>query len=168
MTAGPALGSPSDVAPLVGRVPSQLGIVVEDLQDAMAELGRLLGCEWAILRDGTKLVPYRTETGVRELPVKAAETLTGPPYVELLEAIEGTIWEPRGSSYLHHVAYEVEDLEAVSSELERQGYQLVLTQAGSGRLQTMACYRSPDGVLFEIVDAAAVAQRRAPQGRAQP
>ena len=92
--------------------------------------------------------------------MRAAETLTGPPYVELLQAIEGSTWEPRGVSYLHHVAYEVEDLEAVGTELERQGYQLVLTQVGPTRLQTLALYRAPAGGLFEIVDAVAVAGRR--------
>ena len=37
MAADPRSCAPSDVAPLLGRVPTQLGIVVED-PDAMAEL----------------------------------------------------------------------------------------------------------------------------------
>lgn len=150
----------SAAAPLLGAVPSQLGIVVDDLDAAMDEFGRLFGYEWAVLRDGTTLAPYRTESGVVELPLRVAETLTGPPYLELLQAIEGTVWEPRGASYLHHVAYEVEGLEATGRELERQGYELVLTQVGTASLVTFGLFRTPDGLLIEIVDAAVIAGRR--------
>jgi catechol 2,3-dioxygenase-like lactoylglutathione lyase family enzyme len=147
-------------APLTGRTPSQLGIVVDDLDAALEELGGTLGDGWAILRDGASLVPYRTADGVQEYPMRVVEGLAGPPYVELIQAIEGSTWAPRGGSYLHHVAYEVEDLEATCSELERQGYELVLTQAGEARLQTFGLYRAPTGLLFEIVDAAVVGGRR--------
>ena len=156
--------APATTAPLVGVTPSQLGMVVENLDVAMDELGRLLGCEWQVLRDGRALIPYRTRGGVRELPVRGAESLNGPPYLELLQAIPGTVWEPRGVSYLHHMAYEVPDLEAAAVEVERQGFELVLTQVGPGRLQTFALYQAPHGGLFEIVDGAAVAGRRRREG----
>jgi Glyoxalase/Bleomycin resistance protein/Dioxygenase superfamily len=158
------MGATVSPPPLLGVVPTQLGMVVEDLDAGIAELTPLLGCDWQIIRDGETLVPYRTPTGVRELPVRGAETLTGPPYLELLQAIPGSVWEPRGTSYLHHVAYEVPDLPVAADEVERMGYQLLLTQVGPERLHGFGLYRAPSGGLYEIVDAAAIARRRAGKG----
>jgi catechol 2,3-dioxygenase-like lactoylglutathione lyase family enzyme len=152
----------ADPAPLTGRVPSQLGIVVADIEAAKRTFGQLLGCGWATLRDGRAPVPYRGADGTVEgFHLKVAESLQGPPYLELLEAIEASVWEPAGDSYLHHVAYEVEDLEAAGAELERQGYRLLLTQPSEEtRLKTFGLYRRGDGIRVEVVDAAVIGARR--------
>jgi hypothetical protein len=80
--------------------PDHVGIVVEDLDAAIAELRSLAGLRF--------VEPQVVPVGPWRLRVAFARS--GPPYLELIEAQAGTPWET--SAALDHLAWFSDDLEA--------------------------------------------------------
>lgn len=89
----------------------QVGIVVPDLQAAMAEIGASHGVTWS--------GPVERDLGRWILSVSFART--PPPYIELIEALPGSVWSAEGGAHIHHLGYWSEDMDADSARLEALG-----------------------------------------------
>jgi Glyoxalase/Bleomycin resistance protein/Dioxygenase superfamily len=95
-----------------------VGMVVDDLDAAMAELSELFGYTWC--------PPMAVETPVRlpggdiKLDLRFAYTAT-TPRVEVVRSVPGTPWVPADSG-LHHVGYWSDDLAADGARLVAWGY----------------------------------------------
>src|ERR687886_1454005 len=101
-----------------------LGVAVEDLDEALATYERLFGAE----------LEHRAT--VPEQGVEAAAVRVGDGRVELLEPLAedtpvGRFLAKRGPG-MHHVAYEVDDLQASLDELSRAGADLIDEQPRAG------------------------------------
>jgi hypothetical protein len=70
-----------------------VGIVVEDLGAAQAELSSLAGYVWGTEMAAT--VEVRLATGTAELFMRLVYSVS-LPRVELVQRIPGTMWEPAG------------------------------------------------------------------------
>jgi hypothetical protein len=57
----------------------------------------------------------------REVTFNYAYSRTGPPYLELMTAIPGTVWQP-GQVAAKHIGYWVDDLETAARAFARRGY----------------------------------------------
>jgi methylmalonyl-CoA/ethylmalonyl-CoA epimerase len=123
-----------------------LGVVVEDLETALATYERLFGAE-----------VEHTAT-VEDQGVRAASLRIGSGRVELLEPLGkdtpvGRFLAKRGPG-MHHVAYEVTDLGAALEELARAGAELIDEQPRPGLFGLQVAFVHPDsvhGVLSEVV-----------------
>ena len=123
-----------------------LGVVVEDLDEAVATYERLFG---AALE--------RRET-VPEQGVEAASLRIGSDRVELLASLGedtpiGKFLAKRGPG-MHHVAYEVDDVGAAIDELAAEGAELIDDAPRRGLFGLEVAFVHPDavhGVLAEIV-----------------
>lgn len=123
-----------------------LGLAVEDLDAALATYERLFGAE----------VEHRAT--VEDQGVRAASLRIGDGRVELLEPLAedtpvGRFLAKRGPG-MHHVAYEVSDLEATLRELARAGAELIDEQPRAGLFGLEVAFVHPDsvhGVLSEVV-----------------
>ena len=123
-----------------------LGVAVEDLDAAVATYERLFGAH----------VEHR-ET-VSEQGVEAASLRIGSDRVELLAALSddtpvGKFLAKRGPG-MHHVAYEVEDVNVALGELAAEGAELIDAQPRRGLFGLEVAFVHPDavhGVLAEIV-----------------
>jgi methylmalonyl-CoA/ethylmalonyl-CoA epimerase len=123
-----------------------LGVAVEDLDEALETYSRLFGAE----------VEHRAR--VEEQGVDAAAVLVGAGRVELLASTGadtpvGRFLEKRGPG-MHHVAYEVSDIEAALDSLTREGAQLVDERPREGLFGLQVAFVHPDsvhGVLVEVV-----------------
>ena len=123
-----------------------LGLAVEDLDAALATYERLFGAE----------VEHRAT--VEDQGVRAASLRIGDGRVELLEPLAedtpvGRFLAKRGPG-MHHVAYEVSDLEATLRELARAGAELIDEQPRAGLFGLEVAFVHPDsvhGVLAEVV-----------------
>ena len=93
-----------------------VGVVVPDLEAAMAELGPAIGADWS--------GPLEREVG--EWVVRATFAQTAPPYVELIEAVPGSVWEATPGAPIHHMSYWSDDLDADGVRLEAAGMALEL------------------------------------------
>jgi methylmalonyl-CoA/ethylmalonyl-CoA epimerase len=123
-----------------------LGVAVEDLDEAVTTYERIFGAQ----------LEHR-ET-VPEQGVEAASLRVGEGRVELLaslgeESPVGKFLTKRGPG-MHHVAYEVADVQAAIDELASEGVELVDERPRQGLFGLEVAFLHPDavhGVLAEVV-----------------
>jgi methylmalonyl-CoA/ethylmalonyl-CoA epimerase len=123
-----------------------VAVAVDDLDEAIEVYGRLFGAE----------LEYRDT--VSEQGVEAAAVLVGESRIELLAATEadspvGRFLARRGPG-MHHVAYEVDDLEAQIARLDAEGVELVDREPRRGLYGMQVAFVHPSsvgGVLSELV-----------------
>ncbi len=106
------------------------GIVVLNLDEAMAEWGAAHGTEWAPVTHREFMV--RQPNGVVRADFHFTYTVAGPPHIELITAAPGTVWDPSTSGGIHHLGYWSHDLVADAQRFADAGY------------QCLASYDNPD------------------------
>ncbi len=122
-----------------------LGIAVANLAEARALYSRLLGTE-----------PYKQET-VDDQGVTTLFYQSGESKIELLEPTHADSpiarhLERRGAG-IHHVAFEVSDIEAEMARLRAEGFQLLSDEPSIGADNKLVCFvhpKSAGGVLVEL------------------
>jgi methylmalonyl-CoA/ethylmalonyl-CoA epimerase len=123
-----------------------LGVAVDNLDEALDTYTRLFGAEL----EHRAIVP--------EQGVEAAAVLVGDSRVELLaptgaDTPVGKFLAKRGPG-MHHVAYEVDDVQAALSSLTTEGVELIDATPREGLFGLEVAFIHPDsvhGVLAEVV-----------------
>jgi len=123
-----------------------VAVAVRDLDEAIETYGRLFGAE----------LEHRDT--IAEQGVEAAAVRVGDSRIELLAATGddtpvGRFLARRGPG-MHHVAYEVDDLDAELAELGALGVELIDHEPRRGLYGTQVAFVHPDaadGVLAELV-----------------
>ena len=123
-----------------------LGVAVHDLDEAVDTYARLFGGE----------VEHRAQ--VSDQGVEAAAMLVGDGRIELLaplgdETPVGKFLAKRGPG-MHHVAYEVDDVQAELDRLSAAGAELIDAEPRQGLFGLQVAFVHPDavhGVLTEVV-----------------
>jgi Glyoxalase/Bleomycin resistance protein/Dioxygenase superfamily len=125
-----------------------IGIVVEDLDAALAEFEDVFGYEWCpvfatetpvVLAEGEKMLDLRFVYSKTE------------PRVELIQARPGTPWVPAADSGIHHAGYWSEDMAVDGRKLEASGYVEEARGVLPDGTSIWAYYRSPRGLRIELV-----------------
>ena len=122
-----------------------IGIAVRTLADSVPVFEKLLNSQC-----------YKTEK-VESEKVNTAFLKTGDTKIQLLESINenGVISkfiEKKGEG-LHHIAFEVENIEAEMKRLKNEGFILLNDQAKKGADNKLVCFlhpKSANGVLIEL------------------
>jgi len=122
-----------------------LGIAVNDLAQANIQFEELLG-----------MAPYKEEI-IESEGVTTSFFKVGDTKVELLEATDkdspiAKFINKRGEG-LHHVAFEVEDIQKEIGRLRNQGYRLINESPKPGADNKLVCFLHPkdsNGVLVEL------------------
>ncbi|MGP8216557.1 MAG: methylmalonyl-CoA epimerase [Bacteroidia bacterium] len=122
-----------------------IGIAVKNIDSANAIYESLLGIQ-----------SYKTEQVALE-NVTTSFFLAGETKIELLEATsnESPIYkfiENRGEG-LHHIAFEVDNIEAEMEHLKKQGFTLLSDKPKRGADNKLICFvhpKSANGVLIEL------------------
>lgn len=132
--------------------PFHVGMVVKDLESSMAQLGGLLGIQWAIVQNAE--YAYRAVDG--DVPTRHRYTYsTGQaPHLELIEGEIGSLWEPTTDLDLHHLGYWVDDLPASSARLDEAGCPPVATLGRALDAPKIFTYHRPHNseLWIELVD----------------
>jgi methylmalonyl-CoA/ethylmalonyl-CoA epimerase len=123
-----------------------LGVAVEDVDEAVATYERLFAAE----------VEHRAR--VDEQGVDAAAVLVGSGRIELLSPLAddtpvGKFLAKHGPG-MHHVAYEVDDIDAMLAELAESGAELIDAEPRHGMFGLQVAFVHPEavhGVLTEVV-----------------
>jgi methylmalonyl-CoA/ethylmalonyl-CoA epimerase len=123
-----------------------IAMAVHDLDEAIETYGRLFGAE------------LEHRDAVSEQGVEAAAMRVGKSRIELLSAIGddtpvGRFLARRGPG-MHHVAYEVDDIEAELAALDERGFELIDHEPRWGLYGMQVAFIHPDaadGVLAELV-----------------
>jgi methylmalonyl-CoA/ethylmalonyl-CoA epimerase len=136
---------------VLGRI-DHIGVATDDLDGAVA------------LYEGTLGMPVAHRETVESQGVEAVLLDVGEGHVELLRPLApdtpiGKYLERKGPG-LHHVAYAVDDIEAVLGSLKEAGIELIDSEPRTGIRDSRVAFvhpRSTGGVLTEIVEPAETA-----------
>jgi hypothetical protein len=128
------------------------GIVVPDLDAAMARLSALAGYRW--INPLSYTLPFRTTAGTSELTSTVVYSVQAP-HIELLHEVPGTPWTAAPGNSVHHLGYYTDNLTDTAKALEDNGFTFEMTAAVSGSdLALFAYYIDVFGTRIEIVDRA--------------
>src|SRR5215207_6404255 len=83
--------------------------VVEDLDEAMRDLGAIFEVEWAE-KAHREMRSVDPDHGTVDNDFWITYSVTGPPHIELIEGRVGTLWDPSAGAHLHHVGLWARDL----------------------------------------------------------
>ena len=131
---------------MLGRI-DHIGVATEDLDGAIA------------LYEGTMGMPVAHRETVESQGVEAVLLDVGEGHVELLRPLGpdtavGRYLERKGPG-LHHVAYAVDDIDAVLSKLKAAGIELIDSEPRVGIRDSRVAFvhpKSTGGVLTELVE----------------
>jgi hypothetical protein len=139
----------TDRSPLLHDDLFHTGIVVDDLEAAKLEFGRLFAVTWL---EGGGRVAMQTAEGRSTVETRYAVSAEGPHHLELVQSVPGTLYTANGSQRAHHVGYWVDDVAAVSQALSASGLtNVVLISFGGDRPPITAYHEAGDGFWIEIV-----------------
>jgi Glyoxalase/Bleomycin resistance protein/Dioxygenase superfamily len=128
------------------------GIVVPDLEAAMARLSALAGYRW--ITPLTYTLPFRTANGSRELTSTFVYSLQSP-HLELIQQVPGSPWIAAPGNSVHHLGYFTDDLAETAGMLEADGFTFEATaDISPPDLALFAYYIDAFGTRIEIVDRA--------------
>jgi hypothetical protein len=128
------------------------GIVVPDLDAAMARLSALAGYRWITPLSYT--LPFRTVTETHELTSSIVYSVQSP-HIELLQEVPGTPWTAAPGNSVHHLGYFTDNLVDTARTLEDNGFTFEMTADVPGsELALFAYYTDAFGTRIEIVDRA--------------
>ena len=143
-----------------------IGIIVPEIEAGMAEIGKRFGVTWPRPPSAGE-VSVRTEAGTAAASVVTVYTAEGPPYLELLQGVPGTVWEAGPGSRIHHIGAFVDDLDDEVARLTAEGAQLEATLDLQGGLLAVAYMNSDLGVRLELLPSTMrenIIRRTAPEG----
>ena len=125
--------------------PEHIGIAVKDLSISIPLFEKLLNSQC-----------YKTET-VESEQVNTAFFKTGETKIELLESAsaDGVIsrFVDKKGEGIHHIAFEVADIEAEMKRLQGEGFVLLNEKPKEGADNKLVCFLHPkgtNGVLVEL------------------
>lgn len=125
------------------------GFVVDDLDAAQDEAGKLLGVTWLT---GGGTVEITTPDGSGVFQTRYALSAEGPHHVELVQSVAGTLYVTAGPAAAHHLGYWVDDVAQASAELQEAGLAMAASVGAPGGRRPMAAYhRTTAGLYIEIV-----------------
>ncbi len=131
------------------------GIVVPDLDAAMARLSALAGYRW--INPLSYTLPFRTASGTGEFTSTFVYSLQSP-HLELIAQVPGSPWQAAPGNSIHHLGYFTDNLAETGEALQRNGFTFEATAGMSGRseseLSLFAYYVDAFGTRIEIVDRA--------------
>lgn len=128
------------------------GVVVQDIEASMQDLGARLQLTWAPLQRREQLVRTGDGEPVAE-HIAFTYSVQGTPHLELIESEEQRMWVPCPSGQLHHLGVFAEDVPAESARLAEQGARLEFGGGHSGTPAGFAYHLLPGGLRLEIVEA---------------
>jgi hypothetical protein len=128
------------------------GIVVPDVEAAMARMSEVAGYRWT--KPLSRELPIRMADGERVLTLRYAYSLDAP-HIELIQEVPGTPWTATAHAAAHHLGYFCDDLPATSNGLEAAGFALEACAVTDGDAPSVFAYHlAPTGERIEIVDRA--------------
>jgi catechol 2,3-dioxygenase-like lactoylglutathione lyase family enzyme len=132
------------------------GIIVPDLEAAMARLSALAGYRW--ITPVSYTLPFRTTAGTHEITSTFVYSLQAP-HVELIQEVPGTAWSAAPGNAIHHLGYWTDSLAESAKMLEDNGFSFEATAGTAGPssgadLALFAYYVDAAGTRIEIVDRA--------------
>lgn len=123
---------------------THVALVVPDLEDAMRNYSTTLGSTWT--EPWTGEIPILAAGSVAAPTVTFTYSRQGPPHLELIQAVPGTVWQPGAG--IHHVGMWVDDVTNAAASVAQHGFVIEAAAADS----SWTYVRSADGLRLELVN----------------
>jgi hypothetical protein len=134
--------------------PFHVGVATRRIEDGMAAVSAVFGCEWSAIREGAE-PGLASPAGPVDWQSRVAHSKQGPLRIELLQGTPGSIWDTDAVAALHHVAFWSYDVGADAERLERGDWSIDITfYDDNGRPFSFAYLSKPDTTRIELVDVA--------------
>lgn len=130
------------------------GVLVDDLECAMRDLGGWLGLSWTPIQEVPLVL--RTATGDEQVDLRFVFSTGSPPYLELLQAQPTGYYAASQGEHIHHVGRWVPDLAVASRELEAAGFPLEAAGVDAdGNTPSLFCFhKGAHGLRIELAGGA--------------
>jgi hypothetical protein len=140
-----------EISQLLAGSPYHVGIVVEDVGEAMEEYGTLFGVEWTPRMQAE--FPVVIDGKRRTLKFDSVYSKSGPVRVELTIRKPDTFWTPGGG--MHHIGFWSDDVVSDSNRLAAAGYPIEATlfPLPDDTIPAVAFCRGPQSIFIELVSA---------------
>ena len=125
-----------------------VGIVVDDLDAALAQLTELFGYRWCDQVAAPS--PVALPGGEIVVDFRFAYSMDAPR-LEVIQAVPGTLWTPVADSGVHHLGYWSDDVDGDSAVLERRGLAREAAGVQPDGSATWAYHRGASGPRIELV-----------------
>ena len=125
-----------------------VGIVVDDLDAALAQLSDLFGYEWC--DEIAVPTPVAFPTGDTVVDFRFTYSRHAPR-LEIIQTIPGTLWVPVAGSGIHHLGYWSDDVGRDAAELERHGLAREAAGTRPDGAVHWAYHRAASGPRIELV-----------------
>jgi catechol 2,3-dioxygenase-like lactoylglutathione lyase family enzyme len=127
------------------------GIVVDDLDKAMASYSAALGLQWAEPIPSSGML--RTRAGLLPRLQWFTYSTEGPHRIELIEILDDTAWAQTSRPRLDHIGYWVDDVRAEKARLEALGFDSEISAERPDGAPIMSYHLDPNqGLYIELVD----------------
>jgi hypothetical protein len=127
-----------------------VGLIVDDVEDAMAELSAGLGLRWNAIHHIKGQVLEGPDGEQHRIDTRVTFSLDSPLSIELIEPSPGTPNVRRGDSAFHHLGYWAEDLVGEQQRLEGLGMSCVAFRDDDEKgLRRIMLSEGPYGTLLE-------------------
>ena len=128
------------------------GVIVDDIESAMADLGRSAGVAWAPVRVFDPLPVWTPDSGRGEAKLKVAYSRRGPLHLELVEAAAGSPYDLLRTVDRSHLGVWVDSVGDAVDALCQQGWRLLMSGASDKhRYGSMAYLVQDGGPVIEVV-----------------
>ncbi len=141
--------------PLAALGPAgHIGIVVEDLDTAISTFSHVVG-RFRKLPNDPAGVPIQTAEGTSVVDLRAAYSIAGPPFIELIQGVPGTLWDRRDGPYVHHIGYWVppDEMEKTSARLTELGLPWLAKRPHEPGQVPRILYHASGDLRIELIDA---------------
>jgi catechol 2,3-dioxygenase-like lactoylglutathione lyase family enzyme len=131
-----------------------VGLVVEELEPALEKLTALFGFRWGEIGVSDAERYVAAERAHRRIALRYAMSLDAP-FLEVVEAVEGTPWALNEDAGLHHLAFWAEDLPGAAAHMRSDLCPTLVCSTGPSNDPddpASISYHRGLGVNFELVD----------------
>jgi hypothetical protein len=127
------------------------GIVVKDVDAAMAEYSDIMGVSFGL--QGEQEMPVWMPSGARTMNFRFAYTAEGPHRLELVRETPGTLWTMPGVGHAHHLGYWCDDVPAATAELVQRGVPIAAKVGVSDPDEDAAIvlFQAKSGIYLELI-----------------
>ena len=127
-----------------------MGIIVPEIHRGIEDLSRRFGATFPEPREAQVTVRYQGKES--KVPVKFVYSRQGPPYIEIIQAVPGTVWEANAGSRIHHIGVFCDDIEDEIAKLQSEGYAYEAASLGpDGSMQGAQYINNDLGVRLELI-----------------
>ncbi|HEY8352724.1 MAG TPA: VOC family protein [Sphingomonadales bacterium] len=126
------------------------GIVVDDLEPAMKEIGAALNLEWTPVKRFDPMVIWTPEHGTQDYVVEAVYSRQGPHHLEIVRGPKGSFYDPKTFPDGRHIGVWVDDLVAETERLLSLGWKIRAAGGAPEDGYGVLTYMSPPTSLFIV------------------